>query len=85
MLSSILAANVAKTEGAYNLSKPSCSMRTCFENYEVAVIVTVFIVVLGVSRHRDSNLHDVETRDDKRNSHPGTSACGTCNRCNQFV
>ena len=85
MLSSILAANVAKTEGAYNLSKPSCSMRTCFENYDVAVIVTVIIVVLGVSRHRDTTLHDVETRDAKRNSHPGTSASGTCNRSNQFV
>ena len=82
MLSSILAANVAKTEGAYDLSKPSCSMRTCFENYDVAVIVTVTIVVLGVSRHRDTTLYDVETSDAKRNTHPGTSACGTCNRSN---
>ena len=75
---------MAKTEGAYDLSKPSCSLRTCFENCDVAVIVTVIviIVVLGVSRHRDTTLYDVETSDAKRNTHPGTSACGTCNRSN---
>ena len=68
VLSSVLPDNVATTEGAYGLSKPHCSMRTCFETCDVAVIVTatVVIAVRGVSRHRGTTLYNVETSDTKR-------------------